>query len=311
MIACRPRAIAAGAKDAARRVLAPIRAILPERAVSAMVVMRWHKESFGMYPNLVAPTSFNEQVLRRMVFDRRPIWTQLQDKLAARDYVKARIGEGILPGLYWVTKDPSDIPFDALPERFAVKPSHGSGWYRLVLEKARLNRQELIDVCRLWLTRNYYYVAREWAYKDIEPRILVEEYIDDGSGPDPIRYKFYVFHGSVRVIFVGVGIPIKSRCCFYGRSWNRLPATIAPKEQIAGGLDRPTHLDEMIRYAEALADGLDFIRVDLYHTHDKVYFGEFTITPGAGLFRYTPREFDYYLSGLWSGRSGLTARFPA
>ena len=64
-----------------------------------------------------------------MVFDRRPIWTQLQDKLAARDYVKARIGEGILPGLYWVTKDPSDIPFDALPERFAVKPSQGAGWY--------------------------------------------------------------------------------------------------------------------------------------------------------------------------------------
>jgi hypothetical protein len=128
-------------------------------------------------------------------------------------------------------------------------------------------------------------------------RILVEEYIDDGTGPDPIRYKLY-FHGSVRVIFVGVGIPSQSRCCFYGRSRNRLPATTAGKKQIEGDLDRPRHLDEMIRYAEALADGFDFIRVDLYDTDDKVYFGEFTITPGAGLFRYTPREFDYYLGGL-------------
>ena len=38
----------------------------------------------------------------------------------------------------------------------------------------------------------------------------------------------------------------------------------------------------MIRCAEVLAAGLDFIRVDLYDTDDKVYFGEFTITPEAG-----------------------------
>ena len=186
-----------------------------------------------------------------------------------------------------------------------MKPSHGAGWYHLVREKPRLNPQELIDACRSWLSRNYYYVAREWAYKHIDPRILVEEYIDDGTGPDPIRYKLYVFHGSVRVIYVGVGIPSQSRCCFYGRSWNRLPATTAGKKQIEGGLDRPRHLDKMIRCAEALADRFDFIRVDLYDTNDKVYFGEFTITPGAGLTPYTPHEFDYYLGGLWSRRSGV------
>ena len=61
----------------------------------------------------------------------------------------------------------------------------------------------------------------------------------------------------------------------------------------------------MIWYAEVLADGFDFIRVDLYDTDDKVYFGEFTITPGAGLSPYAPHEFDYYLDGLWSRRSGV------
>ena len=136
-------------------------------------------------------------------------------------------------------------------------------------EKARLNRQELIDLCRSWLGRNYYDVAREWAYKHIDPRILVEEYIDDGTGPDPIRYKLYTFHGSVGVIYVGAGIPGESRCSFYDRSWTRLPATVAGKTQIEGALDRPRHLDEMIRYAEVLADGVDFIRIDLYDTATK------------------------------------------
>jgi TupA-like ATPgrasp len=305
LIACRPRAIAARVKRAAGRMLAPVRAVLPRSVVDAMAVMWWHKENIGTYPDLIAPKSFNEKVLRRMVFDRNPIWTQLQDKHAAREYVKARIGADILPRLYWVTKDPSDIPFDTFPERFAVKPSHGAGWYHLVREKAGLNPREVIDVCRSWLSRNYYDVAREWAYKHIDPRILVEEYIEDGTGPDPIRYKLYVFHGSVRVIYVGAGTPGESRCCFYGRSWDRIPATMAGKTQIQAALDRPRHLDEMIRYAEVLAEGFDFIRVDLYDTDDRVYFGEFTITPGAGTSPYTPHEFDYYLGALWNGRSGL------
>ncbi len=299
------RAIPAGAKRTARRVLRPVRAILPEPAIIAMAAVRRYKANIGTYPNLINPKSFNEKLLQRIVFDRKSIWTQLQDKYTAREYVKARLGEDILPRRYWVTKDPSDIPFEALPDRFAVKATHGSGWYYLVREKTRVNRQELIDACRSWLSRNYYYVEREWVYKHIDPRILVEEYIDDGTGPDPIRYKLYVFHGSVRVVYVGVGIPGQARCGFYGRAWDRLPATVSSKKQIDGDLNRPRHWDEMIRDAEVLADGLDFIRVDLYDTHDRVVFGELTTTPGAGTSPYSPHEFDYYLGRLWSGRSGV------
>jgi hypothetical protein len=47
--------------------------------------------------------------LHRMVFDRRPILIQLQDKCAARDYVREKIGERVLARLYWLTKTPADI----------------------------------------------------------------------------------------------------------------------------------------------------------------------------------------------------------
>ena len=100
MIACRPRALAANVKAAARRVLAPVRAILPGPIVDAMAVMCWHKESIGTYPNLITPKSFNEKVLRPMVFDHSPIWTQLQDQHAAREYVKVRIGGTFCQRLY-------------------------------------------------------------------------------------------------------------------------------------------------------------------------------------------------------------------
>jgi hypothetical protein len=274
-------------------------AVLPELVLSAAIVMRRHKANIGVFPNIIRPKTYNEKVLHRMLFDRRPILTRLQDKYAARDYVKERLGEDVLPRLYWVTKNPSDIPFDDLPTSFVVKPTHGSGWYRLVSDKAVVDRQELIERCKFWLSENYYYAEREWVYKYIEPRLLVEEYVTDGTEPDPIRYKLLVFHGNARVITVEVGVPGQSSYGFYGRSWERLPG-FYPRWKKMGALARPKHLDAMIQYAEILSDGLDFIRVDLYDTDAKVYFGELTTCPGGGTTRFGPKEFDRDLGALWN-----------
>jgi hypothetical protein len=55
----------------------------------------------------------------------------------------------------------------------------------------------------------------------------------------------------------------------------------------------------MLRYAETLADGFDFIRVDLYDTADRVCFGELTVTPGGGASVLSPLEFDRDLGAMW------------
>jgi TupA-like ATPgrasp len=301
-----------GAARAVKRLLQPARAMLPEPALAALMVAARHRAQLGRYPNLILPRSFNERLLHRTVFDHRPIWTLLQDKYAAREYVRARVGVDILPTLYWVTQDPSDIPFHMLPARFVVKPTHGCKWYRVVRDAPSLDRRELIEACRGWLSQNYYFAFRDWAYKHIAPRILVEEYIDDGTGSDPTRYKFYVFHGRAHAVYVGIGPAGRAACGFYDRAWTRLPVTIDGKRPIPGGLRPPKHWAEMLRYADALGEGLDFIRVDLYDTPDKVYFGEMTTMPGSGTASYAPREFDDYLGELWgdapSQRRGTPAR---
>jgi len=55
----------------------------------------------------------------------------------------------------------------------------------------------------------------------------------------------------------------------------------------------------MIEYAEALGRGLDYIRVDLYDTPNKVYFGELTPTPAGGTEPFEPRALDGFLGRLW------------
>jgi teichuronopeptide biosynthesis TupA-like protein len=281
------------------RASAAVDAVLPESAAIAFSAIRRHKRNIGVFPNLLQPRTFNEKVLYRMVFDRRLILTTLQDKYAARQYVRDKLTDRVLPRLYCVTKNPADIPFDKLPDRFVVKATHGCGFNYVAYDKARINRGEVLAQCATWLDSNFYRVNLEWVYKHVEPRIMVEEFIDDGTGPDPIRYKLYTFHGTVQAIYVGVGMPGQARCAFYDRFWNRLPATLSRKVQIDADLARPKHFDEMIRYAEVLGHGLDFIRVDLYHAPDKVYFGEFTTIPGAGTEPFHPIEFDRHLGAQW------------
>jgi hypothetical protein len=281
-----------------RVLINAVKAVLPELATDVLIVMQKYKQKFGAYPNLIRPTTYNEKTLYRMLFDRRPIWTQLQDKYLVREYVKARIGEQALPRLYWVTQDPGDIPFDDLPEKYVVKPNHGSGWIVFVPDKAQVNRQELVETCRGWLRQNYYYHFRERHYKPIIPRILVEEYIDDGTWLAPKDYKLHVFGRRVEMISVMTGRFQTLRCNVYRRPWNKLNVKLG-MENIEQDLPPPQHLETMIEYAEALGNGLDYIRVDLYDTADQVFFGELTPTPSAGMKRFEPRAFDRYLGGLW------------
>lgn len=271
---------------------------LPDCVMIFVTIMRRYKRGFGVYPNLLYPKTINEKILYRMLFDRRRILTQLEDKYAVRDFVKQKIGEHVLPKWHCVTTNPSTIPFDDLPDKFVVKPTHGSGWVRIVPNKALLNRQELIDTCRYWLNQNYYDMTREWAYKHIEPRIVVEELISDGTGPVPRDYRLFVFDGRVALIRVDVRTPQDLRWNHYDRSWNKLNVPCRFKN-IEGEVTRPKHLDDMVRYAEMLGEDLDFVRVDLYHTQDKVFFGEATMIPMGGIMVAYPHEFNLYLGSLW------------
>jgi hypothetical protein len=162
--------------------------------------VRAHRLAHGHYPRLLRPRTFNERILRRKVFDSRIILTQLADKFAVRQYVTQRLGPEILPRVYCVTRDPAAIPFADLPRRFVVKPTHGSGWVHIVLDPAVLDVRELVKTCNRWLAGSYYRRTREGQYRQITPRIMVEEFIDDGSGSAPMDYKFWPFHGKVQLI---------------------------------------------------------------------------------------------------------------
>jgi hypothetical protein len=173
----------------------------------------------------------------------------------------------------------------------------------VVTDKSALDRTALIETCFDWLKRSYYKETGEIVYKHIQPRILVEQFIDDGSGISANDYKFFVFRGRVELIYVVTNRIANHQRRLYSPAWEKLDVQLE-SERVEGDASRPPHLAEMISAAEILGRDWDFIRVDLYDTPEQFYFGELTLTPGGGRFRFHPKEYDRYLGTVWR-RAGV------
>ena len=264
-----------------------------------LLILCRHWRADGSPPRLFMPATFNDKVLHRIMFDRRHLWTQFVDKAAVRSYVEARLGADILPKMYCLTTQPELIPFVELPDRFVVKPTHGSGWVKIVTARSTPDQLEIIDVCRAWLNRSYYKETLEWAYKDIKPQIIVEEFIDDGTGGAPPDYKFFVFHGRVAMIQVDVDQFTEHKRCLFSRNWQKLDVEFM-YAAAAGDIPRPPHLAEMIAAAERLGHGLDFVRADFYDVGPRIYFGEITVYPEGGYGRFSDAGLDHRLGKIWA-----------
>lgn len=72
------------------------------------------------------------EIRRRMKYDRNPLITWLQDKLAVKKYA-AKMGVPSAKVLFETVK-PETIPFDELPEKCFIKANHGRNWNILKYE---------------------------------------------------------------------------------------------------------------------------------------------------------------------------------
>lgn len=275
--------------------------LLPMAVLDFVQPLRDYSKKYGYVPNVFRPKTYNEKILYRILFDRRHVLAEIADKEAVRSYVKSRVGAKLLPEVYVTTAHPETIPFDELPKQFVVKPTHGSGWIQIVRDKSRLDRDALIKTCNDWLSQNFYKATREWAYKDIEPKIIVEQFIDEGTGEAPLDYKFFVFDGVVELVQVNVDRFKEHRVGHYTPNWDKIYIR-SDYDDVEREIPPPPHLAEMLTVAETLGKEWDFIRVDLYDTPDKFYFGELTATPGCAMVGFRPPEFDEYLGSRWKLR---------
>lgn len=268
----------------------------------AAFAARQYEKKTGKQLNIESPRTFNEKLQWLKLHYRKDLLTQCVDKYAVRDFVKNRVGSEILIPLYGVYDRVEDIDITALPQSFVLKVNHGCGQNILCRDKDALDWKQSRRQLRRWMGRNYYYYGREWAYKNIVPKIVCEEYLGEDDGP-PQDFKLFCFDGVPEFLEVHSDRFGDHNKNLYDMDWNVLDfrrgkTRIGP--QIA---ERPLHLDRIVDCATRLSRGFPFVRVDLYYVDDKVYFGEMTFYPSNGTTEFYPEEYNL----IWGSRIRLPA----
>ncbi len=254
----------------------------------------------GYWPDIKNPRSFNEKVFWKKIHDRNPLLVKTSDKYRVRSYIKDVLGEEraeeILIPLLHVTDNPEDLPFDKLPENFVIKPNHASG--KVIISKdGGYDEEKITKTCNFWLKTSYGKAALEWAYQNIDRKILVEKLLTDEEGKVPDDYKFYMINGECEFLQINLDRFSNIKKSLYYPNWEKIPAihNRPPGPEVP----EPENLDEMLEISERLSQDFDMVRVDLYSLKGKTYFGELTHYPVSGMGRFEPRKFDYKFGKSW------------
>lgn len=149
------------------------------------------------------------------------------------------------------------------------------------------------------MERKYYYLHREWPYKNIKPRIIAETYIENKNEIGLRDYKFMCFNGKVKCSFVCSSRNSKEglHVDFYDLEWNKMPFT-RHYPNSSEDIKKPINYEQMIKLSEKLSLNIPFVRVDFYEANGKIYFGELTFYPGSGFEEFSPERYDKILGDM-------------
>jgi hypothetical protein len=246
------------------------------------LALKYYKKR-GRVPDFDNPTDISEYLMANILYKRNDAFAPLADKVLVKDFVKSKGLGHIVPENYGVWDSASQIDWDSLPEKYALKLNHGSAHNLFCMGPSGLDRAGAVKELDKRAGRRHNRL--ETHYDLITPKIFAEEFIDDGSGRLPVDYKFLCVKGEpLYIFFVKDRAPGSHDVKFYvfDLDWNHLTEAQTKPNDDADTIARPKNLEAMTEYARTLSRDFDFVRVDLYDTGDRVWFGEMTFTPDVG-----------------------------
>lgn len=258
-----------------------------------------YRLTMGKHLDIDNPKTMNEKLQWLKLYDRRPEYTLMVDKVLVKDYVSNIIGEQYIIPTLGVWDHFDEIQFDKLPNQFVLKTNHSGGGNGVMIcrNKKEFDRKKAKSKLERSLKKDDYAKAfGEWPYKNVKRKILAEQYIGD----DINDYKFYCFDGHADVVLVCIerdtGEP---KFYFFDRDWNLRRLNKRGKLAPEGfTLPKPEKMDVMFDMAEKLSQGIPFARIDLYNQDGKIFFGEITLYPASGYDYNRLPEADLYFGEM-------------
>ena len=253
------------------------------------------------YPlDLENPKTFSEKLQWLKVNYRNPIQTVMVDKHEAKHFIAERVGNQYIIPTLAVWDSVEDIDIDALPNQFVLKSTHDSGGIVICKDKSSFDFEAAKAKLSASLKRDYSKIAREWPYQNVLRRIIAEEYISELGNDDLLDYKMYSFHGEPKLTVVCSDrfSKTETRMNFYDINWEPMGIHFGHYPPLPLEFPKPATYEEMKRLTAELSKDCPFLRVDFYEIKGRLFIGELTFFPGAGLEKFRPMSKDYEL-GEW------------
>lgn len=286
-----------GTRNAAVRALA----FLPDERYAKWFYKIYTKKNL----DLKNPTRFNEKLWWLKLNNRDPLLTKCSDKHLVRGYVSDCGYSDILIPQVGVFDSANDINFSQFKESVIAKCNNGSGWNVLYSpDMADFNEREAKNKLARALKTRYHLVSREWNYKNIPPKIVVERVVRDKAGNLPSDYRFFCFAGTPKLLMMDFGVldnngahQHKFPRNIYDMDFQLLPIRFG-RDNYTGEVKKPENFERMKEIAAKLSQPFPMCRVDLYNLDGKIYFGELTFYHGGCCQEITPEEWDLKM-GSW------------
>lgn len=246
------------------------------------------------------PETFNEKIQFRKIYDNNILYSICSDKYRVREYVKEKIGEEYLIPLLLVTDELTEEQWNKLPNQFVAKANHNSGPVQIVKDKSKVNKREIIKELKYQLKLDYGILSMEKYYSDIPRKIIVEKFLNDTSEKELKDYKFFCFDGKIKYCQLIKNRSTDETIDFYDINWIKQDFTGLSVQKISPTFEKkPINYEKMLEIVKKLAEGFDFVRVDLYNIDGKIYFGELTFCPASGYGKFIPEKWNYIISEFW------------
>lgn len=235
--------------------------------------------------NLKNPTDFNSKLQWLKLYGQNRNIVTAADKYEMYSFVEKLGCSEILNKLIGVYDDAHDICWDKLPEKVAIKCTHGCGYNIVTKKLSSLDKTEIVTQLQKWQKEDFGLENLEFHYSSIKPRIIIEEFIENKAGELPIDYKIYCFDGKAKLVLVCSERESELKLDFFDLNWNRLNIG-HPENESKCELHKPDCFEEMVKYAEKISSQFKFVRIDFYDKDGIPILGEFTFTPAANMANY-------------------------
>lgn len=252
---------------------------------------------FKRFINFGSPKTYNEKLQWLKLYDRKPEYSFMVDKYRVKEYVSNIIGSEYVIPTYGMWKSAEDIDFDGLPNQFVLKCNNDSGGIVICRDKSKLNKRETMAFLSSRLKNNGFWYGREWPYKNVEPCIIAEQYMEskaDHSNGTLNDYKVYTINGKSEFCMINQDRGIDTKADYFDRNFNYLDFTWGYKHA-RNKPCKPVNYEKMFLFAEKLSKGIRTLRVDFYEVDGQLYFGELTFYDGSGFNVIKPDSWDLAL----------------